>query len=116
MGLRLRELMHAIASPGGIPANNSDTFCLLSSLKLSSVIVKRFAYCWNKHVSTHLLEVVDPAEVVDESCGVERVEAGEAAEAGGVVVVAVDAEDRHGDVHVGVTVVDLGYIGLPELS
>ena len=60
-----------------------------------------------RNVATHLLEVVDPAEVVDESGGVERVEAGEAAEAGGVVVVAVDAEDRHGDVHVGVAVIHL---------
>ena len=58
-------------------------------------------------VATHLLEVVDPAKVIDEPRRVERVEAGEAAEAGGVVVVAVDAEDRHGDVHVGVAVVDL---------
>ena len=60
-----------------------------------------------RNVATHLLEVVDPAEVVDESGGVERVEAGEAAEAGGVVVVAVDAEDGQLDVEVGVGVVDV---------
>ena len=74
---------------------------------MEAVHISRTNMLLMRNVPAHLLEVVDPAEVVDESGGVERVEAGEPSEAGGVVVVAVDAEDRHGDVHVGVPVVDL---------
>jgi hypothetical protein len=67
-------------------------------------VVTIFSFC--------TFQIVDSAEIVNETSGVKIVQSRETSEANGIVVVAVNAKNGEPDVHVGVGIVDLAIVAV----